>query len=53
MKKLTIVIILISLMGCGIVSAAQEYTIYLPLIEFEREFVIDCMDGDGNFIPCP
>lgn len=29
-----------------------DHLVFLPLILNEREYIIDCIDGEGNLIPC-
>lgn len=34
-------------------GSTEETQTYLPLIQNGQAYIVDCMDGEGNFIPCP
>lgn len=57
MKKILVVflaIVLLSVIWGNVLSHRESiHNVYLPFVSNPRVFVIDCMNGDGNFIECP
>jgi len=54
-RTLLALVFLLAMLTPTTSSAEEEAVIsylYLPIVITEQSYIIDCMDGQGNFIPC-
>lgn len=40
-------------LSAAVSAASTDRFIFLPFIVNEREYIIECLDSEGNLIPCP
>ncbi len=58
-RKLATLIICFLVLGAIVLATAKaykstsDYELFLPLITTPGEYIIDCIDENGHFIPCP
>lgn len=40
-------------MSAAPITASTDRFVFLPFIVNGREYIVDCLDSEGNLIPCP